>query len=258
MTGGDDTRDERAAAVPDDAAGDRLDRLEVAEDRRRTSEQLDRRFELFEAALLALAAILAAWAGFQSTKWSGEQADGYSRAAAARAKATQASTQAGQQQIVDVLTFNEWLAASQREGLLDDPKVSANTYVPDPTKLSGFLFERFRPELAVAVDAWLKADRSQGAKVASTPFAMPEYHLAARTKADRLAATADAIDEKARHANEVSDHYVLMTITLASVLFFAGISSKMDTPKARLFLLGVGTVLFVGSALVLFSFPLRM
>jgi hypothetical protein len=63
---------------------------------------LDRRFELLEAVLLAIAAVLTAWAGFQSTKWSGVQADSYSRAGAARTESVRASTTAGQLTAIDV------------------------------------------------------------------------------------------------------------------------------------------------------------
>ncbi len=42
---------------------------------------------------------------------------------------------------------------------------------------------------------------------------------------------------------------------LASVLFFAGIGSKMDTYRARVMLLGMGTALLLVSAVVVASFP---
>jgi alanyl-tRNA synthetase len=65
-------------------------------------------------------------------------------------------------------------------------------------------------------------------------------------------AAEDATDE-ARVANDRSDDYVLMTILFATVLFFAGISSKMDTLKARVLLLSVGSVLLVGSAAIVLA-----
>ena len=48
---------------------------------------------------------------------------------------------------------------------------------------------------------------------------------------------------------------MLVTILFASVLFFAGISSKMDTKRARMFLLGTGVVMFVAASIVVLSFP---
>ena len=46
-----------------------------------------------------------------------------------------------------------------------------------------------------------------------------------------------------------------MTIMFATVLFFAGISSKMDTFRARAFLLGTATTVLVVAIAVVASFP---
>jgi hypothetical protein len=90
-------------------SGGRLDDLEEAEARRAESRRLDKKFELFEAILLSVAAVLAAWTGFQSAKWSGVQANNYSEAGATRVEASRSSTLAGQQTTVDVITFTQWL-----------------------------------------------------------------------------------------------------------------------------------------------------
>jgi hypothetical protein len=67
-------------------------------------------------------------------------------------------------------------------------------------------------------------------------------------------AAEDATDQ-ARSANDRSDDYLLMTILFATVLFFAGISSKMDTLKARVLLLSVGGVIMAVSAVIVLSLP---
>ena len=46
-----------------------------------------------------------------------------------------------------------------------------------------------------------------------------------------------------------------MTIMFATVLFFVGISSKMDTFRARIFLLGAATTLLLIAIIVVASFP---
>jgi hypothetical protein len=215
--------------------------------------RLDRRFELIEAILLSLAAVLTAWAGFQATKWSGEQANSYSEAAASRVNATQASDLANEERLADLVTFTEWLAAAEREGLLLEG--SDGTYTPDPDQLSGFIYQRFRPEFAVAVDAWLETSPWEPTEDPTTPFQVPEYTSAAADDAERLEDEADRKAEDAREANDISDRYVLVTIMLASVLFFAGIGSKMDTFKARMVMLGVGGTLLVVSTVIVVSFP---
>ncbi len=222
-----------------------------------TGEKLDRRFELLEALILALATVFTAWAAFQSTKWSGIQADSYSTASAARTEASRAGVAAGQQTIVDVITFTTWLdaiSAEERSGETNgfDP---GGGYTPVSTALSGFLHERFRDEFKVAVDAWIAAKPFVDPDAPATPFAMAEYRLANDDASVELERKADAATAKARDANQTGDNYVLMTILFASVLFFIGISSKMDTLRARLLLLGIGTSLLVVAAIVVLSFP---
>jgi len=234
---------------------DRLDDLEAAEAVRARSRNLDRRFELFEAIMLSIAALLAAWAGFQSAKWSGEQANSYSQAGASRVESSRSSTLAGQQTTVDVISFTQWLQAANAEGLLNKPPDPDGIYVPDPNALSGFLFERFRPEFTVAVNAWLATRPRLNGDAPPTPFAMPEYQVAAAGEARRLEQVAEAQSADARRANQISDNYVLMTIMFATVLFFAGISSKMDTFRARAFLLGAAAVLLITAIGVVISFP---
>lgn len=249
-------RDVRTEPTNVDAdQNDRLSELEVAEGKRVQSQRLDRRFELLEAVILSFAAVLAAWAGFQAAKWSGVQADSYSRAGATRVESTRSSTKAGQQQTVDVVSFTQWLQAAQQEGLLDVPAEVGSPYVPDPNRLSGFLYERFRPEFKVAVDAWAATSPRVNADAPPTPFAMPEYQLAASVEAQRLEEEAQDQAGSAREANQRADEYVLMTIMFATVLFFAGISSKMVTFRARTLLLGVATTLLLSAIVIVVSFP---
>ena len=243
-----------------DVSGDmnldnRIDDLEAAEVKRAVSVRLDRRFELLEAIVLSVAAVLAAWTGYQSAKWSGVQADRYSEAGAGRVQSTKSATLAGQQVTIDVIAFTQWLQAADNEGLLQRPPQPGHVYVPDPATLSGFLYERFRPEFRVAADAWVATDPRINPAAPTTPFVMPEYRLAASAEAQRLEAQAEAESAAARQANERSDDYVLMTIMFATVLFFAGISSKMDTLRARLLLLSVGSTLLIAAIVIVVSFP---
>jgi hypothetical protein len=238
--------------VEDDA---RLRDLERAEEKRAEGRRLDHKFELFEAILLSLAAVLGAWTGYQAAKWSGVQANSYSQAGALRVDSTSASATAGQQTTVDVVTFTDWLAAMENEGLLAQPIDSNQVYVPDPQALSGFLYERFRPEFKVAVDAWVATHPRINPDAPTTPFVMPEYHVAESERSADLEGQAEAQAANARAANQRSDNYVLMTIMFATVLFFAGISSKMDTFRARTFLLGAACTILVVAIVIVASFP---
>ncbi len=233
----------------------RLSDLEAAEEKRTDAHRQDRKLELIEAIVLSIAAVLAAWTGFQSAKWSGVQANSYSQAGASRVESTKQSTLAGQETTVDVITFTQWLQAAEQEGLLAQPATANEPYVPDPNSLSGFLYERFRPEFKVAVDAWVATHPRINPKAPATPFVMPQYQVTAAKDAASLDRKAESQSATARAANQRSDNYVLMTIVFATVLFFAGISSKMDTFRARVFLLGMAIALLVGAIVVVGSFP---
>lgn len=234
----------------------RLSQLEAAEDRYEAERRLDRRFELLEAVLLSIAAVMAAWAGFQSSQWSGRADDAYNHASELRVEAAQMSDRSGQEQVADLITFTSWLAAAEREGLFSQPGgIEDAEYEPDPALLSGFLYQRFRPEFEVAVDAWVATDPRRDPDAPATPFAMDEYQLASDDEERRFEAEAEAATDDARVASDRSDDYVLLTIVFATVLFFAGISSKMDTAKARVFLLSAGALLLVVSGVVMVSLP---
>ena len=65
-----------------------------------------------------------------------------------------------------------------------------------------------------------------------SPFAMPQYRLAATQEADELTATAEASAELARTYIQRATKYVLAVVLFATSLFFAGISTKLDAPAS--------------------------
>lgn len=145
------------------------------------ADRLRRRLELLATVLLALATLLTAWSAFQATKWSGVQANNYSAASAARTESVRASDTANSLTAIDVTTFVAWVTAVAEEQGGATP--SAEPYTPQPGTLSGFLYERFRDEFRPAVDAWLATRPLLSPDAPSTPFAMPEYRLAAGSEA---------------------------------------------------------------------------
>jgi hypothetical protein len=229
---------------------------DVAAAKAATAVRLDRRFELLEAILLAVAAILTAWSAFQATKWGGVQADNYSRAGAARTESVRASARAGQLSAVDVDTFTSWLAAlgaDERAGV--ESGLTEDGYTPQPRTESAFLYEHFRPEFRTAFDAWLGTSPRTNPSAPPTPFAMPEYRVAEAEQATELEQRAEQSSAVARQANQRGDNYVLMTIMFALVLVLVGIGTKMDTVKARTFLFALATLALVAAAVVVLTFP---
>ena len=219
------------------------------------SGRLDRRFEVWEAAILAVATLLTAWSAFQATKWSGVQADNYSVAAGTRAEAVRAEADGDSQVNIDVEVFLAWLAAFHAEAMADPDasRDASGVYQPDPTTLSGFLHDRFRDELLPAFDAWIAEKPILNPESSATPFDRPEYRVAKLEEAAALDAQADQYVALAREANQRGDNYVLVAVLFASVMLFAGIGSKMDTLRARVVLF-TSAVVVLGASLVLVVF----
>jgi hypothetical protein len=200
------------------------------------------RLELVAAVLLALATVATAWSGYQSTRWNGEQSKAAARTNALRIDSTKAAGLANTQTEVDVATFTQWI----------------NAYAQRQTKLTNFYFERFRKEFRPAVEAWVATRPLRNPKAPLTPFAMPQYKLAARAEAERLDAEAEVSAADARRDLQRASNYVLGVVLFASALFFAGISTKLASPRIRVAMLALGCVVFLVTAIWLATSPVSL
>jgi hypothetical protein len=215
------------------------------------------RIELVATIVLAVATILTAWSGFQSGKWSGDQAVNFSEAGAARTESTRADTLGGQLVQIDVSMYIDWVTAVA--GDIADGTVTADQlspYQPVTGTVSGFLYKRFRAEFLPAVDAWLATQPIANDDAPPTPFGMDEYVVAERVKATELSDLADERALAAREANQNGDNYVLTMVLFASVLFFAGVSSKMNRPRNRAIILGFGVLTLIVGLVILATLPI--
>lgn len=223
------------------------------------------RVELVATVALAIATILTAWSAFQAGKWGGIQAINFSEAGAARTESTRADTRAGQQSQIDAAMFIDWVTAISND--LDSGKIvidSASEYEPSDGTVSGFLYKRFRDEFRPSVDAWLATDPLNDPTAPRTPFDMvdadgdPVYVTALSREADRLTAVADQKAQDARDANQNGDNYVLTMVLFASVLFFAGVSSKLLARRNRIIALAFGVVILISGMVILASLPIQV
>jgi hypothetical protein len=206
------------------------------------SARTDERLELVATILLALATVATAWSGYQASRWNGEQAKAFSRASAMRIESTKAADVANTQTGIDVATFTQWVDA----------------YARNQAELADFYLKRFRKEFKPAVDAWIATRPLRNPEAPLSPFAMPQYRLAARADAQRLDAAAELSSATARTNVQRATNYVLCVVLFAAVLFFAGMSTKLRTPKLRRVLLGFGVVTFVGTVAWLATFPVSI
>ncbi len=196
--------------------------------------------EATSTVLLSIAVVLSAWAGYEASRWSGEQTIAFSAANAAREESARESNRAGQLASVDVGVFLSF----------------AQAYFTEDTKLQEFLYARFRPPMKVAVDAWIATRPLKNPSAPPTPFAMKEYQLPEQARADELTRVAAEQTALAKRNNQRSDNYVLTVVLFASVLFFAGISTKIDHSVGQRVLLGIGWLVLIGAAAWMATFPI--
>ena len=95
-----------------------------------------------------------------------------------------------------------------------------------------FYVERFRPEFKPAFDAWLATDPFVDSSAPPTPFAMPEYRVAAGEEAARLDKEAEASAATVATNIQRSSNYVLSVVLYTIVLLFAGMAGEIEQPSA--------------------------
>jgi hypothetical protein len=198
--------------------------------------------EIAATVLLALAAVATAWSSYQAARWNGEQAKTSAAVNKARIDASRASDLANAQTEVDVATFTQWV----------------NAYARQESMLADFYFERFRKEFRPAVNAWLATRPLRNPDAPLTPFAMPQYRLAATADAERLDRRAEGLSAQARRNVQRSTNYVLGVVLFAVALFFAGMSTKLSSPGPRNALLIVGWLVFAGAAIWIATSPVSV
>jgi hypothetical protein len=200
------------------------------------------KIELVATMLLAIATVATAWSGYQSTRWNGEQAKAGGRSTALRIESAKAGGLANAQTEIDVATFTQWVDA----------------YGLRKTELADFYFKRLRPEFKPAVNAWIATRPLKNPSAPPTPFAMPEYKLAAREQANRLEAQADVFSASVLRNIQRASNYVLAVVLFASALFFAGVSTKLKAQRLRVALLCVGCTVFLVTAIWIATSPVSV
>jgi hypothetical protein len=197
---------------------------------------------LLSTLLLGLAALGTAWAGYQASRWHGEQAKNFATASAVRVESARASGLANRQVQIDVAVYIQWVDA----------------YLHGDARLAGFYRRRFQERFKPAFDAWIATRPFTNPDAPLTPFELPQYRLAANEEADRLEARATASSEEGREDIQRADDYVLAVVLFAASLFFAGISGRVASPTAEVAILGLGCALFLGTAIWLATFPVTV
>jgi hypothetical protein len=186
-----------------------------------------RAIEVMSLMVMAVATIGSAWCAYQASQWNGEEARLGRQASEERVTASQRFALATQTLTYDTSTISQYAKA------LADEQVELADFVR-----SSIAREDFVPIL----DEWRVTVAAGGTP---TRLLDDEEYLATllgpyETSLDAAEELADGSDA----ANNTADSYVLVTLLLATVLFFAGITNSFRDRGVRLVLLaGAGVTL---------------
>ncbi len=197
--------------------------------------------EIASAVLIALATVASAWSAYQATRWSGVQSISFNEAAALRAEATRKTNIATQRVEIDVGMFVQYAAAFS-----GGRKIFAD-----------FLFQRFRPELKAAAEAWIKTRPQKNPDAPSSPFKMKEYSVKELDEANVIIENAEQRTVKGKDANQTGDNYVLVTVLFTLVLFFAGVGTKFDLDVLKVIMLSSAAAIYVVGIIFLLKFSVH-
>ena len=132
------------------------------------------------------------------------------------------------QKEVDVATFVQWVDA----------------YAHGETELTTFYARRFRAEFEPAF--WLaRHEAADERKRAADAVRHASVRLAAEQEAARLDAEAKVSAAVVRRNIQRASNYILGVVLFSVALFFAGMSTKLATPRLRSLTLAVGCVVFL-------------
>jgi hypothetical protein len=202
-------------------------------------KRLNRTISIFEAALLAVVAVLAAWSGYAAAKFSTDSSLLLAKANGDRAQANAANLDALNTLNFDLTTFNDWFTA----------------YVAGNKKAMTIAEKRFSPNFHRAFTAWLATDPGTNPNSKPGPTYMPEYHQPQKVLAAKLNAQANADYNAGETAGANSDSYVRTTVYLATVLFLAGIGSHFVYRTIRYGLATVGCAILILAIVLLATAP---
>jgi hypothetical protein len=187
--------------------------------------------------VLSITAVLTAWCGFESSKWSGEMSIAFSQASSARIEAAR----------------QEGMANAARQADLSIWGVYVQARAQGDAALATYVEKRFTPHFEVAYRAWI-AEREP----TLGPFRMKEYVPPGTTEAAAADQRADSRFADALRNNQRADNYTILTVVFALVLFFAAASTRLGRPRAQWILLGVAITFLVIAIVILATFPIDL
>ena len=197
--------------------------------------------EVAATVVLSLAVLVTAWSAYQAARWSGVQSINASQYAGHLVESSEIASLIETQLEIDSQATSTWLVMA----------------ADDNQRGMQIIEDRFSDTLAPAFDAWM-AGSTDGDVPPGLPQDLPQYEEGFEELLDAKSfefASATEAAETAAEANRTSDRFVLVTVVMASVMFFAGIGAKLKGRTIRITLLVIAGLLCVGAVAAILSLP---
>ncbi len=228
-------REPSSSAIGSEESSAILRRILDAVEKRERKEWV----EIASALLLAIATVGSAWCAYQSTLWGGVQTFRLAAGNRAGRESSEQAIAALQTRMIDGIMLISFLEARGR----------------GDQELEKFLSERFRPEMKISFDAWMKTDPFHNPEAPPHPLKMAEYVQPEVQASSEFEEESARMRTAAQEANQVSDTYVLLTVLFASVLFFGGIGGMFQSRRLRIAVMVIGLALFLVTIISLGGMP---
>jgi hypothetical protein len=187
------------------------------------NEKKDRRgFEALAVGLLSLATVGTAWCAAQASVWNSHSTQLSMLSVARGRDASNFRIKANQALTLDIFLFSQYL----------------NAHNASNEPFADFYARRFSPELKQAYEA-----QSRGSKVPNAPtdpFVEGVYQTPLLTRADNLESESERMWHESLQAGRTGHQYTLLSVLLATALFFSATAPQFHTAKKRCIVLALG------------------
>ncbi len=205
-------------------------------------EKTRNRIDLISTILLSLATVLSSWCAFQSSQWNGEQ-----------------YFHIDDENIADNKRLQNEIAVVQRKsGESNYFLYYLNAIADNDTVKKKFLESRFPPHLKKAITAWKATDPMNNPSAPVSPFLMEEYVAPETIEAKKFEVQAMAFKRAANQADRNADNYLLLSIMIAMVLFFTGLSGITRSSKYQRMLLFTALIVVIMVMVLMLRLPVMI
>jgi hypothetical protein len=192
----------------------------------RSRQSNHRLSEMVAVLLLGIATVGTAWCGYEASRWNQDQADLARQSSDLRVESNRQFGLATQEIVYDANLVAQY----------------AKAVVDGDTRLQEFFRTTlFRPAFLPVLERWQEA--IQAGKTPQNLLEDKDYLSSQMSEYQATQSRSEAIDLEGKKAGEHADEYVLITLLLASALFFAGVTTSFKLMAARLVLITLAAVL---------------